>query len=61
MDDLISHTSDSTPRTHPKKSPHTATFKIQVTGNNIEVTPAMREYVQKKLGKVRNRRIGRID
>ncbi len=27
-------------------------FKIQVTGNNIEVTPAMREYVEKKLGKV---------
>lgn len=29
-----------------------AAFKIQVTGNNIEVTPAMREYVEKKIGKV---------
>lgn len=26
-----------------------------MTGNNIEVTPAMREYVQKKLGKVHTR------
>ena len=25
---------------------------IQVTGNNIEVTPAMKEYVLKKIGKV---------
>lgn len=27
--------------------------KIQVTGKDIEVTPAMRDYVYKKLGKVR--------
>lgn len=27
--------------------------KIQVTGKDIEVTPAMRDYVFKKLGKVR--------
>lgn len=33
-------------------APSTAAFKIQVTGNNIEVTPAMREYVEKKVGKV---------
>jgi len=36
----------------PPSLPCTATFKIQVTGNNIEVTSAMREYVEKKIGKV---------
>lgn len=38
---------------HPSTNARAATFKVQVTGNNIEVTPAMRDYVQKKLGKVR--------
>lgn len=54
----FSRTSDSTTRIPYHHTTVAATFKIQVTGNNIEVTPAMRDYVQKKLGKVRNRWVG---
>ena len=38
---------------------HMATFTIR--GKNIEVTPALRDYVEKKVGKVRSeeRRVGK--
>ena len=42
----------NSPSLSPSPPSLPATYKIQVTGNNIEVTPAMREYVEKKIGKV---------